>query len=222
MVEPIQQVTQINLPNPRTVLIRVPLQNGGEALGYPTREFMALLRQFSVRVGGTGGDVDIINPDPDILAPLDSGAPQDAALSVEPVVVVGMAQLQDMLAQALAAEMQMVFPQAESGVAFGGEMTFASAAADSPMSTEMTLAAGYLPPQPVEAVAVTASPMTYTASVREALHVAGGTVTGLTYIRGAASLAVALAVAGQVIEMSPGDHVQITYAVAPTLNRIPR
>lgn len=144
MATTIPQVTQINLPNPRTVLIRVPLQNGGEALGYPTREFMALLRQFSVRVGGTGGDVDIINPDPDILAPLDSGDPQDAALAAEPVVMVGMDQLQEMIAQAVAAEVSMALGQRQEDDQAAPDIQ-AAPEQPSPLALEMTMGEGFEP-----------------------------------------------------------------------------
>lgn len=144
MADPIQQVTQINLPNPRTALIRVPLQNGGEAIGYPTREFMALLRQFSVRVGGTGGDVDIINPEPEILAPIASEAPQDAALAAEPVVVVGMAQLQDMIAQAVAAEVSMALGQRQEDAKPAPDIQ-AAPDQSSPLALEMTMGEGFEP-----------------------------------------------------------------------------
>lgn len=144
MATTIPQVTQINLPNPRTVLIRVPLQGGGEALGYPTREFMALLRQFSVRVGGTGGDVDIINPEPEILAPLTNSAPEDAALAAEPVVVVGMAQLQDMIAQAVAMEVSMALGQRQEDVQPAPDIQ-AAPDQSSPLAFEMTMGEGFEP-----------------------------------------------------------------------------
>ncbi|MCY1506691.1 hypothetical protein D9M68_409450 [compost metagenome] len=144
MATVIPQVTPINLPNPRTVLIRVPLQNGGEALGYPTREFMALLRQFSVRVGGTGGDVDIINPDPDILAPLDPGAPEDAALAAEPVVMMGIAQLQDMIAQAVAVEVSIALGQRQAEAPAASDIQ-AAPEQSSPLALEMTMGEGFEP-----------------------------------------------------------------------------
>lgn len=144
MATAIPQVTQINLPNPRTVLIRVPLQNGGEALGYPTREFMALLRQISVRVGGTGGDVDIINPDPDILAPLDPGSPEGAALAAEPVVIVGMSQLQEMIAQAVAVEVSMALGQRQ-GEAPAAPDIQAATNQTSPLALETTMGQGFEP-----------------------------------------------------------------------------
>jgi|GEM_PF-5735134 len=118
MADPIQQTTQINLPNPRTPLIVVK-----EGIGYPTREFMALLRQFSIRVGGTDGDVNIINPEADIFASFDSGSPQDTALSMEPFLLVSPNQLQEMVAHAVAVEMSMARQQTEQANAFAIEMT---------------------------------------------------------------------------------------------------
>lgn len=144
MATTIPQVTQINLPTPRTPLIRIQVAEGKEVWGYPTREFMALLRQFSVRVGGTGGDVDIINPDPDILAPLDPGAPQDAALAAEPVVVVGIAQLQDMIAQAVAAEVSMALGQRQEDAKPAPDIQ-AAPDQSSPLALEMTMGEGFEP-----------------------------------------------------------------------------
>lgn len=69
------------------------------------------------------------------------------------------------------------------------------------------------------AVAVTASPMTYTASSRMSLHVAGGTVSAIVFKRGATTLAVG---ANQLIPLNPGDQVVITYTGAPTLTDVPR
>lgn len=138
------QVTQINLPNPRTVLIRVPLQNGGEALGYPTREFMALLRQFSVRVGGTGGDVDIINPEPETLAPLNAEPSEDAAIGAEQFMLVSTAQLQDMIAQAVAAEVSMALGQRQEDVQTAPDIQ-ATPDQSSPLALEMTMGEGFEP-----------------------------------------------------------------------------
>jgi hypothetical protein len=71
-------------------------------------------------------------------------------------------------------------------------------------------------------IAVTASPMTYTASDRVAVHVFGGTVTGLTFQRGSTSLAQAVTSAGQFVNLNPGDRLVITYTSAPTLTLVPR
>lgn len=71
-------------------------------------------------------------------------------------------------------------------------------------------------------VAVTASPMTYTATDRVSLHVFGGTVTALTFQRGSTSLALAITSAGQFLNLNPGDSAVIAYTVAPTLTLVPR
>lgn len=72
------------------------------------------------------------------------------------------------------------------------------------------------------AMAVTASPMTYTATDRVSVHIFGGTVTGLTFQRGSTSLAQAVSSAGQFVNLNPGDRLVITYTVAPTLTLVPR
>lgn len=71
-------------------------------------------------------------------------------------------------------------------------------------------------------IAVTASPMTYTATDRVSVHVFGGTVTGLTFQRGATSLTQAVTSAGQFVNLNPGDRLVIAYTVAPTLTLVPR
>lgn len=71
-------------------------------------------------------------------------------------------------------------------------------------------------------IAVTTSPMTYTAIDRVSVHVFGGTVTGLTFQRGSTSLAQAVTSAGQFVQLNPGDRLVITYTAAPTLTLVPR
>ncbi len=139
MATTIPQVTQINLPNPRTPLIVVK-----EGIGYPTREFMALLRQISVRVGGTGGDVDIISPEADILAPVNVDGLQDVALAAEPVVVVGMSQLQDMIAHAVAVEVMMANGQRQADMPAEQE-PHAAPDQPSPLALEVTIGEGFEP-----------------------------------------------------------------------------
>lgn len=68
-------------------------------------------------------------------------------------------------------------------------------------------------------VPATASPMTYTASSRMALHVGGGTVSAVSFKRGATTLVVGV---NQLIPMNPGDQVVITYTVAPTITFVSR
>lgn len=71
-------------------------------------------------------------------------------------------------------------------------------------------------------VSVTASPMTYTATDRVSIHLFGGTVTGLSFKRGATTLALATSSAGQMIHLNPGDQLVITYSSAPTVTEVPR
>ena len=73
-----------------------------------------------------------------------------------------------------------------------------------------------------ESIAVSASPMSYTCTERAALHVAGGAMSALNYVRGTVSLALDVPTTGQLIEMSPGDVLEITYSSAPTLTLIAR
>jgi hypothetical protein len=71
-------------------------------------------------------------------------------------------------------------------------------------------------------VTVGASPFTYLATSRQAVHVVGGTVSGASYARGTTSLPLAIAAGGQILEMNAGDALTITYTVAPTITVIPR
>lgn len=71
-------------------------------------------------------------------------------------------------------------------------------------------------------VPVTASPMTYTATDRMSLHVAGGTVSAVSFKRGTTTLGLAVQSAGQFVPLNPGDQAVITYTVAPTLTQVPR
>jgi hypothetical protein len=74
--------------------------------------------------------------------------------------------------------------------------------------------------QSASAVTLGASPATYTASYRQGFHITGGTVSALSMRRGAVFLP--LAPGSQVIELSPGDAVNVTYSVAPTVTILPR
>ena len=71
-------------------------------------------------------------------------------------------------------------------------------------------------------IAVAGSPMTYTAQDRMSLHVAGGTVSAISFKRGTTTLGLAVQSAGQFIPLNPGDQAVITYTVAPTLTNVPR
>jgi hypothetical protein len=71
-------------------------------------------------------------------------------------------------------------------------------------------------------VVVGASPFTYRATSRQAVHVVGGTVSSASYARGTTSLALGLVSGGEILEMNAGDTLTITYTVAPTVTVIPR
>ncbi|EJO31262.1 hypothetical protein QWC_12583 [Achromobacter marplatensis] len=64
--------------------------------------------------------------------------------------------------------------------------------------------------------------MTYTARRREALHITGGTISTVSYVRGPLLLALAVVTGGQLIELNPGDQVRITYLTTPTIWILPR
>lgn len=71
---------------------------------------------------------------------------------------------------------------------------------------------------PIQAVAATASPMTYVARDHGTLSLQAGAVSAITLARGATSIAVSAGL----IPLSTGDKVTFTYTTAPTLNFIPR
>jgi hypothetical protein len=74
--------------------------------------------------------------------------------------------------------------------------------------------------QSAGAVTLGASPATYVASYRQGFHITGGTVSALSMQRGATVLP--LAPGSQIVELSPGDAVTVTYSVAPTVTILPR
>lgn len=71
----------------------------------------------------------------------------------------------------------------------------------------------------IAAVTVTASPFAYTAATRGALFVSGGTVSSISFKRGATTIPAGI-VAG-VVPVTNGDVVTITYIAAPTVNFVP-
>ena len=73
-----------------------------------------------------------------------------------------------------------------------------------------------------KSVAVTASPMTYTATDRVSIHLFGGTLTGLSFKRGSTTLTLATGSSGQMVHLNPGDQLVITYSSAPTITEVPR
>ncbi|MEK6418425.1 MAG: hypothetical protein V4801_02395 [Burkholderia gladioli] len=76
--------------------------------------------------------------------------------------------------------------------------------------------------QAMYGVAPGSSPFRYVATLRQALHITGGSITAVSYARGPLLLALGLVTGGQLIELNPGDAVTITYLTTPTLTVIPR
>jgi hypothetical protein len=72
------------------------------------------------------------------------------------------------------------------------------------------------------AITVGASPFTYRATSRQAIHIVGGTISAASYARGATSLSVGLLSGGEIFEMNAGDTMTITYLTVPTITMIPR
>lgn len=72
------------------------------------------------------------------------------------------------------------------------------------------------------AIAVTASPMTFTATDRGAIHIQGGLLTGISFRRGTTTLPVSIGGAGQFVALNPGDQAIVTYTTPPTLTWVPR
>jgi hypothetical protein len=73
--------------------------------------------------------------------------------------------------------------------------------------------------QPVAAVTVTASPFTFTAPANGTLAISVGTVSAVVIIRQGVTVPTGLV--DGLIPVSRLDQVQITYAVAPTVNFLP-
>jgi hypothetical protein len=71
-------------------------------------------------------------------------------------------------------------------------------------------------------VTVGASPFTYRATSRQAIHIVGGTISAASYARGAVVLTVGLLAGGEIFEMNAGDVMTITYLTVPTITVIPR
>ena len=70
-----------------------------------------------------------------------------------------------------------------------------------------------------QAVAVTASPFTYTATRNGMLFVTGGTLSTIQYGRGGQLYVLGLGMSP--IPLIPGDQVRLTYLTAPTLTFLP-
>lgn len=75
------------------------------------------------------------------------------------------------------------------------------------------------PSMAAQAVAVTASPFTYTATRNGMLFVTGGTLSTIQYGRGGQLYALGLGMSP--IPLIPGDQVRLVYLTAPTLTFLP-
>jgi hypothetical protein len=71
-------------------------------------------------------------------------------------------------------------------------------------------------------ITVGASPFTYRATSRQAIHIVGGTISAASYARGAVVLTVGLLAGGEIFELNAGDVMTITYLTVPTITMIPR
>jgi hypothetical protein len=74
------------------------------------------------------------------------------------------------------------------------------------------------PPAAATAVAVSASPTSFTASERGSVVVSGGTISAVTLNRAGTVLAFGTT---RSIPVANGDLVTVTYSVAPTINFLP-
>jgi hypothetical protein len=72
---------------------------------------------------------------------------------------------------------------------------------------------------PIASVTVGASPFTYHAAQKCHVNLSGGTVTGLSHLRGSQN--VALGGSNGSFSLSAGDALKITYSVAPTVVVVP-
>lgn len=106
---------------------------------------------------------------------------------------------------------------------FSIEETFSPTLVNNALS-EMTMASSLQDGgvQSTNSITVGASPFTYTATYRQAVHVVGGTVSVLSYGRGATSLLLGVVAAGEIVEMNAGDTLKATYTLTPTMTLIPR
>lgn len=73
----------------------------------PSRELLAFLNAVVNRTGGDSPTVDLIVPPADILAPVNAASAGTEVFANEPLMVVSMSQLQDIVREAIALEMSM-------------------------------------------------------------------------------------------------------------------
>lgn len=207
-------------------LINVPLSTpDGRANPIWFQFFVQLWRRTG---NGTGGDgqltiADVLSYEvttPPLLPDV-AGASMGLELALAPS-----AAMSDPLAAEVTAPQIMATTDLVSA-----ETTVASMAAGlDPLAVELALArpadAVVLPEvilsqlsdsmgaQAAKSVTLGASPATYTATYRQAIHITGGTVSAISLSRSGTSLA--LASTTNLIELSAGDQVTVTYTALPT------
>jgi hypothetical protein len=221
-----------------------------DANGLPNRVWIEFLMRIFQRTGGTtGGDGQLTNADvfgleADIGQPVDI-AEQVASLSIalgQAFAAIGaLQQASPAFGEVFAvAGIDQFFPDVMPILGADAPLSELTLATPTQLSqiTDMTearvlppdaLAEMIFPPQRVDSgaqslqsVTVSASPFKYSAASRQALHITGGTVSALSYARGSTTLAIAIAAAGQLVELNAGDALTVTYSAAPTLTVIPR
>jgi hypothetical protein len=176
-------------------LINVPLSTGdGRANPIWFQFFVQLWRRTGT---GSGGDgqltiADVLSYETTV-APSTSDSVRDV-LGLEATLN----QLASRQPDPIATEMTMAIPSV----------------AVAPSEITMALMSDSMATQAPKAVTLGASPATYTATYRQALHITGGTVSAISLARSGTSLA--LAATTNLIELSAGDQVTVTYTALPT------
>lgn len=177
-------------------LINVPLVNPDGRLNQIWFQFFVQLWR---RTGsGTGGDGQLTIAD--VLS---------YELTIPPL-------LPDVLEMSMGLEMVAAAPPSLPAV-FASEMEIATIPTPTdPLALEMGMAqiSDSMGTQAAQSVTLGASPATYTATYRQALHITGGTVSAISLARSGTPLA--LAATTNLIELSPGDQVTVTYTALPT------
>lgn len=190
-------------------LINVPLSTAdGRANPIWFQFFVQLWRRTG---NGTGGDgqltvADVLSYET-TTAPTSSDGLRDT-LGLEATL----AQLASNQIDPTAVEMTMA---PSSGASSLLELLQASPSIPDPLAeVVMALMSDSMSAQAAKSVTLGASPATYTATYRQTLHITGGTISAIALVRSGTSLA--LATTTNLIELSPGDQVTVTYTVLPT------
>lgn len=133
---------------------RIPIgyfDNGAQRVKvYPTRELLSFFEQLVVRTGGDAPDVDLIVPEPEVMAPVAGGFDLAALVGADvfampatpaPVdlpdvtIQISMAEL----SQIIASEVQMALAQRSQESGDDGLLVQGVSAPDSPIAYEMTM-----------------------------------------------------------------------------------